>query len=521
MKKKITAGILAVSLLLLFLFAEVPFTAENDLNALISDVATYLVSNVPEPTYGSVGGEWLVFGLKRSEKPIDDSYFEKYYQNVEAYVKSQNGVLSERRYTDYARVSIALTALSKDPRDVAGYNLLEPLGDFNKTVKQGINGAIFALIALDSGNYEMPVAEGAETQATREMYIDFILNGEISGGGWAFFGDTPDADITAMALQALSNYQSDTRVKDATNRALLKLSEMQTANGGYAYGSEENAESAAQVIVALSSLNIPVTDVRFVKNGHTLIDNLRTYYVNGSGFKHVLDGEVNEMATEQCFYALVATQRFNDGKSALYHITDVQTGHNNLASTVKKLNIISKGKTFTDIINHKNKKPIEVLAERGIISGKSETEFAPDANVTRAEFAAILVRALGVEKLNGNAFSDVHKSDWFIKDVNTAYRYGIVKGVSKTEFNPNGFVTREEAAVQIYRVLSALNMKSAESKTAVDNLNCSPWASEAISYLMQNDILPKDASSVRAHDAATRGEIADMLYRTLKYANLL
>ena len=79
MKKKITAGILAVSLLLLFLFAEVPFTAENDLNALISDVATYLVSNVPEPTYGSVGGEWLVFGLKRSEKPIDDSYFEKYY----------------------------------------------------------------------------------------------------------------------------------------------------------------------------------------------------------------------------------------------------------------------------------------------------------------------------------------------------------------------------------------------------------------------------------------------------------
>lgn len=519
MKKKITAAVLAVSLL--FLFSVSPLAAEDGLNALISDVAAYLVSNVPEPTYGSVGGEWLVFGLKRSEEPIDNSYFEKYFQNVEAYIKSQNGVLSERRYTDYARVLIALTALGKDPRDVAGYNLLEPLGDFNKTVKQGINGAIFALIALDFGNYEMPVAEGAVNQAEREMYVDFILNGEISGGGWAFFGDTPDADITAMALQALSSYQSDTRVKDATDRALTKLSEMQTENGGYAYGGEENAESAAQVLVALSSLNIPATDARFVKNGHTLVDNLLSFYVNGSGFKHVLSGEVNQMATEQCFYALVAANRLEKGESALYRITNVQKNPTSIADNAKAPKVIFKGKTFDDVLGHTYQKQIEALAERGIISGKSETEFAPDANVTRAEFAAIFVRALGLDKTGTNTFSDVHESDWFIEDVNTAYHYGIVKGVSETEFNPNGFVTREEAAVQIYRVLLALNMKNADGKTAIDNINCSSWASEAISYLMQNGILPNDTAFVRAHDAATRGEIADMLYRTLKYANLL
>ena len=99
-----------------------------------------------------------------------------------------------------------MTAIGKDPQNVAGFDLLLPLGDFDETVSQGVNGAIFALLALDSRNYEIPVNPEADTQATREFMCEEILRREIPTGGWALTGGEPDADVTAMALQALAKY---------------------------------------------------------------------------------------------------------------------------------------------------------------------------------------------------------------------------------------------------------------------------------------------------------------------------
>ncbi len=77
-----------------------------------------------------------------------------------------------KKYTEYSRVIIALTSIGKDPKNVGGYNLLLPLGDFEKTTWQGINGAIWALIALDCGQYDMPYNADAQIHATREMYVE-------------------------------------------------------------------------------------------------------------------------------------------------------------------------------------------------------------------------------------------------------------------------------------------------------------------------------------------------------------
>ena len=73
-----------------------------------------------------------------------------------------------------------------------------------KTVYQGVNGAIFALLALDAGQYEVPVNTDAKTQATRELYVQKILDSQLSDGGWNIAGTAADADLTAMALQALA-----------------------------------------------------------------------------------------------------------------------------------------------------------------------------------------------------------------------------------------------------------------------------------------------------------------------------
>ncbi|MBQ1222200.1 MAG: hypothetical protein IIX78_06625, partial [Alistipes sp.] len=127
-----------------------------DIDSLTEDVGIYLYETVKEPIVGSIGGEWAVLGLARSDMDIPEEYFENYYRTVTKYVKDCDGVLHNKKYTEYSRVIVALTSIGKNPEDVAGYNLLVPLGDYEKTIWQGVNGAIWALIALDCGNYNIP-----------------------------------------------------------------------------------------------------------------------------------------------------------------------------------------------------------------------------------------------------------------------------------------------------------------------------------------------------------------------------
>ena len=161
-------GFLLAFMLLLSL--SVPaFAAETDLTAAVQGSAKYMLNTVREPQVGSVGGEWAVIGLARSGYDVPQKYWDDYYATVEDYVEEHKGNLHDKKYTEYSRLIVALTAIGADPSDVAGYNLLTPLGDFDKTIWQGINGPIWALIALDAGKYDMPRNQNAKTQATRHM----------------------------------------------------------------------------------------------------------------------------------------------------------------------------------------------------------------------------------------------------------------------------------------------------------------------------------------------------------------
>lgn len=312
-----------LSALLLLLAMLVSLAACGKEETPIEKTARYLQAQIPEPTCAAVGGDWLVFGLARSGLKAPQKYFDTYYKNVEDYIVSVDGVLSRKKNTEYSRVILALTAIGKNPADAAGFNLLLPLGDFDETVRQGVNGAIFALLALDSGGYEIPEAPEAETQATRELYVGELLRREIPDGGWALTGGTPDADMTAMALQALAKYRDRQDVEDAVQRGLAALSALQEPNGAYLSWDEENSESVCQVIVALTELGISLDDERFVKNGQTLPQVLERFACEDGSYRHSLNGSSDEMATEQAFYALAAIHRAETGKTTLYDMTDV------------------------------------------------------------------------------------------------------------------------------------------------------------------------------------------------------
>ena len=183
--KRISAWILTLAILLTL---TVPTFAASSVQSEVQSSAAFMLSSVKSPEVGSIGGEWAVLGLARSGYSVRTDYFDTYYANVEKYVKNCSGVLHDRKYTEYSRVILALTAIGRDPSNVAGYNLLTPLGDFEKTIWQGLNGPIWALIALDSGNYSIPKNTAAKTQATRQLYIDEILNRQQKDGGWSLTG---------------------------------------------------------------------------------------------------------------------------------------------------------------------------------------------------------------------------------------------------------------------------------------------------------------------------------------------
>ena len=270
------------------------------------------------PTVNSIGGEWMVIGLARSGRPVPAGY----YDNVVEYVKAKadaNERLHPAKVTDNARVILALTAIGKDVTNVGGHNLLKGLDNMDYVQTQGINGPIWALIALDSHNYP------TMGDVTREKLIQVILDAQLSNGGWNLSGNDADPDMTAMAIQSLAPYYKENEaVKAAVDKALDVLSELQLATGGFGSWGTENSESCAQVIVALTALGIdPAKDSRFIKNGLTILDALASYYVDGGGFRHIASGDRDGMATEQGYYALAAYYRFINGQTRLYDMSDV------------------------------------------------------------------------------------------------------------------------------------------------------------------------------------------------------
>lgn len=297
----------------------------------------YIQSAVSAPVVSYLFGEWAVLGQARAKVPLSEAYIAAYYEKVVAYVKANigsDGILrapddkNTPVITDNERIALALTAIGKDPANVGGENLLKALQ--NKDIMQvtdtsntDINGLVMGLLALNSRNYTSDTS----------WLVQAVLAQQNEDGSWRASADTKpvgDVEMTAMALQALAPYHKDggnETVNTAVRKALNWLS------GKYRSG-YDSSESCAQVVIALSALNLDAnTDARFTKTveGKTLsvLGNLLQYRVaENGGFKHQFaDKAVNEMATEQALCAMAAYARFTEKANALYDMTDAACAH--------------------------------------------------------------------------------------------------------------------------------------------------------------------------------------------------
>lgn len=299
-----------------------PQSVSSVLNATLAQLAT----DVTAPAFGTGAGEWTVLSLARGGYYTQDhTYFAGYYDRIVKKVNelaasvNLNGALDKTKSTENSRLILALSAIGKDATSVGNWNLIKPYEDFNWIKKQGINGPVYALLALNSHNYQ------TMDTTIRQQCIDFILEKELADGGWAMSGKVADPDMTAMTLQALAPYRDMPAVAEAAEAAFNKLSAIQNDNGGYTSWGSVNSESCAQVIVACAAWGInPDADARFVKNGNSVVDALLAHYLETEAkFEHIVGDGSNAMATDQATYGLVAYDRFINGEPALYDYSDV------------------------------------------------------------------------------------------------------------------------------------------------------------------------------------------------------
>ena len=279
------------------------------------------------PIVGSIGRESLTIGLARSGRTVPEGYYDNAVAYVKAEINTTTNRLDRNKSTDNARLILALTAIGKDVTDVGGFDLLAGLDDMKYVKRQGTNGPVWTLIALDSHGYT-PAGS-----VTRDALVETILSLQKDSGAWYInsTSTTDDVDMTAMAIQALAPYyKTNEAVKAAVDKALTWLSTMQKSDGSFAEmaGVASSSESTAQVLVALCALGIdPTADARFAKNSFHVVDGLLTFYT-GEAFKHQLaDTTVDQMGTEQSYYALAAYMRLTGGRSFLYDMNDVCIKH--------------------------------------------------------------------------------------------------------------------------------------------------------------------------------------------------
>ena len=334
MLRNITALTLALLLALTLCvpaFGETPSWGDLAMDVAVAQRAERSIADnrplLTEDTFpaGSSVSDWTALAMARAG--IADDYA-GYLARLQAYVERQyaeNGGLHAVKATEYHRIALTVAALGGDPAafgtkpDGTAIDLVAE-GAYNwqgdDLGGQGLNGWIFALLTVDAVGAEVP----ADARYSRQDMLDAIVSAQLPDGGFSLGGGAMDVDITAMALQALAPYRE--QYQEVIDAALNALSAAQAANGGFESWGAQSSESCAQVILALTALDIdPVEDGRFQKNQRNVVEALMDFRLSDGGFAHEKDGQLDAMACEQAMQALTAMELRQQGEGRFFDLT--------------------------------------------------------------------------------------------------------------------------------------------------------------------------------------------------------
>ena len=352
-----------------------------------SNADGYLMNDGFLSLAGTTPGDWYPIGLGRLGITDNQTgYLAVINENVQKRYQTAEK-LDRTKATEWHRIALAVLASGGDPRHMGVNGEIDLIADgtYNRGLtvspgRQGINGWIWGLIALDSKRYEVP----SDAVNTREDFIVEILRTQRTDGGFALTGEVSDVDITAMAIQALAPYyNSETvyfytssvvktsegayaecskTVREVIDESVAWLSSVQCSDGDFSSWGMQNVESTAQVLVALSTLGVDALhDSRFIKNGNTVLDGILKYRLSNGGFVHSftydpdnptsLPDKANTMASEQVLYALVSLWRYQNGMRSLYDMREEFsiTERLTIDACISTINLLDENSSKEDI----------------------------------------------------------------------------------------------------------------------------------------------------------------------------
>lgn len=193
--------------------------------------------------------------------------------------------------------------------------------------------------------------------------------------------------------------------------------------------------------------------------------------------------------------------------------------------------VIYNPQTFTDMANHWAKTDVNDMGSRLIVNGVGSGKFAPDRPITRAEFASIIVKGLGLMRTGtGKAsFSDVKGTDWYFDAVSIAKENNLISGYKDGSFLPEQTITREEAmaimtkAMQITKLDTALSAADIDQQLAAfsDRGSISKWAESGAAACIKSGIVVGSDGNIEPGKAVTRAQVAVMVRKVLQKAKLI
>ncbi|TDA68935.1 MAG: DUF11 domain-containing protein [Clostridia bacterium] len=236
-----------------------------------------------------------------------------------------------------------------------------------------------------------------------------------------------------------------------------------------------------------------------------------------------------------------STAGVNEARLGAYRYDEVAKAWNYIRSKVdtankvvefttdhfSKYTVMEYSKTFADIASHWAKPEIELMASRWVVKGVDEERFNPEGNVTRAEFAAMLVRAMGIAApANATAvFSDAQPGQWFFAEVMAAYNAGLVQGYGEGRFGPNDRITREQVVTMVVRAMAregkAPKLTSQQVQATLSGFadldELSAWAWEASAVGVETGLVKgRTSTTLNPRASSTRAEAAVLMKRLLE-----
>lgn len=353
MKKLFVLILIVVSLLSISINANSKDTNET-IDNYLSNFSSEDLLDI-QKNAGNNFDDWFFLSILRSKKEIDYNLYKGMLRNYIIDSYREKGNLSNNLITEWHRLIMLSSSVGLDPRAIVlndeNYNLLIDgiynTKNNNLLEKQGINSYVFALIALDSFGFK---EIDNNDYHSRKSLIENIISFELDGGGFAYSKTEADIDMTALVIQALSEYYNslyvynvynriqektiETNVKDVIDRALVIISTSQKNDGDFESYEISNVESTAQVLISLTSLGIDIdNDSRFIKNNNTVYDGIIKYQNSDGTFRR--NDYSNKISGYQAFMGLVAYDRWLNNMRSIYDLKPEM--NNNLKEEINSL----------------------------------------------------------------------------------------------------------------------------------------------------------------------------------------